>query len=80
MVNLINLYYRFKTINFLPPDFYFFFLDTPSNRKLLSMLLVNKGLKVQSCSSGEETLDLVCNKKKEFDIVFMDNTMPGLVI
>ena len=44
------------------------------------MLLVKKGLKVQSCSSGEETLDLVCNKKKEFDIIFMDNTMPGLVI
>jgi len=44
------------------------------------MLLVKKGLAVDTCENGQEAIDLICNEKRNYDVIFMDNTMPIMVI
>jgi CheY-like chemotaxis protein len=44
------------------------------------MLLVKKGLAVDTCENGQEAIDLICNEKRDYDVIFMDNTMPVMVI
>jgi CheY-like chemotaxis protein len=44
------------------------------------MLLARKGLSTDSCENGQEALDLICDEKRDYDVVFMDNTMPIMVI
>eukprot|EP01031_Cornospumella_fuschlensis_P026290 gene26290-31757_t len=51
--------------------------DVLSNRKLLAMLLVKKGIDVHFAESGKHCVDTVESLGLDFfDIIFMDNTMP----
>jgi two-component system, sensor histidine kinase and response regulator len=50
--------------------------DADSNRKLLAMLLNNKGLVTNSKENGQEAVDLVTEDLNAYKLVFMDNVMP----
>jgi CheY-like chemotaxis protein len=50
--------------------------DTPVNRKLTRILLVNEGYKVMTASSAEEALDLLHSYRP--DLVLADIQLPGM--
>jgi signal transduction histidine kinase/CheY-like chemotaxis protein len=50
--------------------------DNPVNREVLRDVLQSRGANVTLCESGEEALTVVA--EEEFDIVFMDCSMPGM--
>ena len=50
---------------------------------MLNMLLTNRGYQsITQCVNGKEALDLIINDKgiDYFDIIFLDNIMPIMVI
>jgi CheY-like chemotaxis protein len=56
------------------------FVDVLSNRKLLSMLLKNKGFESTTCEDGMQAFNIVTRTDMDnFDVIFMDNTMPVMV-
>ena len=56
-----------------------FAADVLSNRKLLGMLLKRKGIRSEVVVDGLEAIAIVKSKPHDFDLIFMDNTMPNLV-
>lgn len=56
-------------------------VDVLSNRKLLALLLVKKGINVVDfAEDGEQAISEVLMKGvKYYDIIFLDNTMPIMV-
>src|SRR5215831_1574573 len=50
--------------------------DTPVNRKLTRILLVNEGYKVMTASSAEEALDLLQSYRP--DLILADIQLPGM--
>jgi len=50
--------------------------DDPTNQMLVSILLKERGIKYKMANNGQEAVD--CALKEDFDIVFMDITMPIL--
>ncbi|RYH23061.1 response regulator [archaeon] len=51
-----------------------------SNRKLLALLLIKKGMTVKFAENGKVCLETVQSQGLDFfDIIFMDNTMPVMV-
>src|SRR5262245_2988166 len=50
--------------------------DSPTNMKLISFLLVNKGYEVQSASSAYEALELLKTIRPR--LILMDLQMPGM--
>jgi hypothetical protein len=57
------------------------FADVLSNRKLLAMLLKNKGFEATACEDGMQAFNLITNMGDidYYDVIFMDNTMPVMV-
>ena len=66
-----------RDMNFL--NFNFLFIDTPSNSKMLSMLLRGRGIICDTASNGLEAVDLVKEQGESYDLIFMDFTMPVMV-
>ena len=60
---------------------FFFFIDVMSNRKLLALLLQQKGIKpIDFAEDGVKAIDCIQTKGfSYYDLVFMDNTMPNMV-
>lgn len=56
-----------------------FLIDTPSNSKMLSMLLRGRGILCDTASNGLEAVDLVKEQGEAYDLIFMDFTMPVMV-
>lgn len=52
--------------------------DHLQNRLLLMDLLMNMGIKVTMCSSGQEALIYINNNKKMYDMALVDICMPGM--
>ena len=50
--------------------------DLPTNRKVLQLLVKKFGAQTQSCSSGEEALELLSSE--EFDLILLDLHMPTM--
>ncbi|MDR2135202.1 MAG: response regulator, partial [Treponema sp.] len=50
--------------------------DLPTNLRIVEELLKPYGMKVDTCLSGSEALDLV--KRNPYDLVFMDHMMPEM--
>lgn len=50
--------------------------DVLSNRKMLHMLLMKKGVKSNLVKNGQEALEAVASDIDEYKIIFMDNMMP----
>jgi CheY-like chemotaxis protein len=53
--------------------------DTPSNRKMLQRLLANNKVGSDFACDGVEAVEHYDNRKKEYDLIFMDYTMPKMV-
>jgi len=65
--------YAIKDFNVLIVD------DAPSNRKFLAMLLKKKGVEtIYFAEDGVQALDMALSGSSDFDIIFMDNTMPKM--
>lgn len=54
--------------------------DVASNRKLLAMLLKKKGIEPAMAEDGLEALNYIKAHTDSTQIIFMDNTMPNMVI
>jgi PAS domain S-box-containing protein len=52
--------------------------DNIINQKIAEKMLSRIGLKIMIANNGSEALNLICNDKEEFDLVFMDIQMPIL--
>ena len=50
--------------------------DSRMARHVLSKMLTEQGIDVDSVESGEEALGYLCDKKPS--MIFMDHTMPGM--
>jgi len=50
--------------------------DTPSNSKMLSMVLKNRLIDCDIAENGQQAVSLVVTQKKIYDFIFMDFTMP----
>ncbi|MBR5421258.1 MAG: EAL domain-containing protein [Lachnospiraceae bacterium] len=50
--------------------------DTPLNHTVIRELLKSTGIQIETALSGEEGLELA--RKKYFDLIFMDQRMPGM--
>jgi signal transduction histidine kinase/CheY-like chemotaxis protein len=50
--------------------------DLPTNLRIVEELLKPYGMKIDSCLSGSEALDLV--RRNHYDLVFMDHMMPEM--
>jgi len=48
--------------------------DSPSNRKMAAKILKSEGYQVEEAHDGSEAVAMA--KKKEFDLILMDNVMP----
>ena len=48
--------------------------DVPLNRKVLRYILENQNWKVKEANNGKEALEIL--KKQEFDVIFLDLSMP----
>lgn len=71
--NKSNQQYAIKDFNVLIVD------DAPSNRKFLAMLLKKKGVQtIYFAEDGVQALDMALSGSSDFDIIFMDNTMPNM--
>ena len=59
----------------------FVYTDVASNRKLLAMLLMQKGIgRVDFAEDGLKGVEQVRSKGFDcYDLIFMDNTMPTMV-
>ena len=58
------------------------FTDTPSNSKMLSMLLRKRGVENDVAENGREAIDAIIRTggaSSSYDIIFMDFTMPVMV-
>lgn len=56
-------------------------VDAPTNRKFLAMLLQKKGVQlIDFAADGQEAVDLVLAQQRHYDVIFMDNTMPKMVL
>ena len=53
--------------------------DAASNRKLLSMLLKNRGMSVEMAEDGQQAVAIIEKRPFDFDIIFMDYQMPVMV-
>lgn len=54
--------------------------DVLSNRKLLAMLLTKRGFNVDTAEDGVECVNLADkNGIHNYDLIFLDNTMPNMV-
>ena len=51
--------------------------DAPSNRKMLQRLLKNNGVLSDHACDGQEAISIF-EERKDYDVIFMDNTMPVL--
>jgi len=65
-------YQNFENKNILIVD------DTPSWQIIISKLLKNFNINITVANSGEEAINLICEKSKKFDMVLMDWKMPKL--
>ncbi len=56
-------------------------IDVMSNRKLLALLLQQKGIKpIDFAEDGVKAIDCIQSKGfSYYDLIFMDNTMPNMV-
>ena len=75
LISLLQIYYTCIIL--------YVYVDVLSNRKMLNMLLTNRGYQsITQCVNGKEALDLIINDKgiDYFDIIFLDNIMPIMVI
>ena len=61
---------RLSSLNALVVD------DTPSNRKMLQRLLKNNGVFSDYACDGQEAVSIIAEGSKDYDVIFMDNTMP----
>ena len=89
----VFIFYLFLIFHLFPhflislfPLFYFFYffqifylIDTPSNSKMLSMLLHSRGLKCDVADNGLNAVEIVEDRGDIIDFVFMDFTMPIMV-
>ena len=50
--------------------------DNKVNQKLAKMMLTKAGFKVDIASNGQEAVNILLEKPKDFDLVFMDIQMP----
>jgi hypothetical protein len=69
-------------VTLLPPDRSLIFqcTDTPSNSKMLSMLLRKRGVvPSEPAENGEVAVDVMKNAIDHYDLIFMDYSMPIMV-
>jgi len=52
--------------------------DVEINREILSTLLQDVGIQVETSQSGEEVVDILTQKPEAYDLVLMDIQMPGM--
>jgi CheY-like chemotaxis protein len=50
--------------------------DTPSNSKMLSMVLKSRNIECDIAVNGQEAVDLMAAQGDQYDFIFMDFTMP----
>ena len=55
-------------------------IDAESNSKMLKMLLSKIGVSSFTAENGQVAVDMVLQDKDLFDVVFMDNQMPVMVV
>lgn len=53
--------------------------DTPSNRKMLQRILSNNLVMSDIACDGVDAVDMVRGQADEYDLIFMDYTMPNMV-
>jgi CheY-like chemotaxis protein len=59
-----------------PPRKYLVVDDTPSNSKMLSMVLKSRNIECDIAENGQEAVDLMAVNGDAYDFIFMDFTMP----
>jgi CheY-like chemotaxis protein len=57
---------------------YSLFLDVPSIRKLLQMVLSKLGLQCDLANDGAEAVQAIVKNPHKYDFIFMDNMMPNM--
>lgn len=55
------------------------YTDTPSNRKMLSMLLRSKDIESDAAVNGQMAVDAFKADPSKYKLIFMDYTMPVMV-
>jgi CheY-like chemotaxis protein len=60
----------------LPPRRYLVVDDTPSNSKMLSMVLKSRNIECDIAENGQEAVDFMATQGDLYDFIFMDYTMP----
>jgi CheY-like chemotaxis protein len=56
-----------------------YYIDTPSNSKMLAMLLKSRGVDSKVVVNGQLAVDAVTANTQKYDMIFMDFTMPVMV-
>ena len=69
----------FSRIFFVSIIYHSCIIDASSNRKLLSKLFNLRGIVTQDAKDGLEAVEIVKAMPNNFDVIFMDNTMPVMV-